>query len=510
MTSSNGSEALSGRLKDDLEIVCGELGGSCDLIVRELAEKETGRIVAAVVYIKTMVDEETVNRFILEPLMDVLERLPAADPEGMYRRLQRTALRIGRVETRTTCDGLFRSLLDGDTIVLADGVAEALAACTTGGASRAVEEPTSQTVTRGPKESFTENLQTNLSLVRRRIRSRQLRVEIFKLGRHTHTNICMVYMQDIARPQVVEEIRQRLGKIDVDSILDSGYVEELIQDKTWTAFPTMQNTERPDAACGFAMEGKVILIVEGTPFALLAPVTFISFFQSSEDYYQRYDIASFLRILRFCSFFFSMLLPSMYIAITTFHQEMLPTPLLISLAAQREGVPFPAILEALIMEITFEVLREAGVRMPRVIGPAISIVGALVLGQAAVQAGLVSAAMIIVVSFTAISNFVIPALNMAIAARLLRFGMMILGGTLGLFGIMSGMMILLIHLVSLRSFGVPYMTPFSPIVWGNLKDTLVRVPWWLMKKRPALIANPRQARREAPNLRPSPRRKPRS
>ncbi|MBB6731762.1 spore germination protein [Cohnella zeiphila] len=499
--------ALTGHLAEDVEAVVRELGDSCDLVVRELTGKEEGEPEAAVVYMKTMVDEETVMRSILDPLMDELDRLGMEEPGDAFRRVHKDILRIGTVNERTKLNEVLCSILDGDTVVLIAGKAGALAASTIGGESRAVEEPTSQTVTRGPKESFTENLQTNVSLVRRRIRSPLLRVEAFKLGRHTQTNACMIYMQNIAQPKVVQEFRQRLGKIDVDSILDSGYVEELIQDATWTSFPTLQNTERPDAACGAVMEGKVLLIVDGTPFALLAPVTFISFFQSSEDYYQRYDISTFLRILRFCAFFISMFLPSLYIAITTFHQEMLPTPLLISLAAQREGVPFPAILEALLMEITFEVLREAGVRMPRVIGPAISIVGALVLGQAAVQAGLVSAAMIIVVSFTAISNFVIPALNMAIAARLLRFGMMILGGTLGLFGIMSGMMILLIHLVSLRSFGISYMTPFSPIVWPNLKDTLVRVPWWLMKKRPALISNPRQAVRNASGQRPSPRRK---
>ncbi|WP_435163037.1 spore germination protein [Paenibacillus glycanilyticus] len=231
-------------------------------------------------------------------------------------------------------------------------------------------------------------------------------------------------------------------------------------------------------------------MLEGSSvFSLLAPVTFFKFFQSSDDYYQRSHIATFLRIIRMVSFFITMLLPSLYIAITTFHQEMLPTPLLISLAAQREGTPFPALLEAFLMEVTFEILREAGVRMPRIIGPAISIVGALVLGQAAVQAGIISAAMVIVVSFTAIASFVIPAVNMGVAARLIRFVLMILAGTFGLFGVMSGLMILMAHLCGLRSFGKPYMMPVSPLVVSNLKDVLLRVPWWAMRKRPVIIAD---------------------
>jgi spore germination protein KA len=262
----------------------------------------------------------------------------------------------------------------------------------------------------------------------------------------------------------------------------------MIQDETFTPFPTIYNTERPDAACAALLEGRIVIMVDGTPFVLIAPAVFVQFFQSSEDYYQRADISTSLRFLRFFSFFLALLTPSVYIAVTTFHQEMIPTDLLISLAAQREGVPFPAVVEAIVMEITFEILREAGVRMPRAVGSAISIVGALVLGQSAVEAGIVSASMVIIVSLTAISSFVCPSFNMAISIRLLRFLFMIAAATFGLFGISIGIIIMVAHLASLRSFGVPYLSPMAPFIPAVQKDVLVRAPIWAMFTRPRFIS----------------------
>ncbi|MED4797818.1 spore germination protein, partial [Priestia megaterium] len=266
----------------------------------------------------------------------------------------------------------------------------------------------SQTVVRGPRDSFTETLRTNTALIRRRIKSPKLWIESQQIGEFTKTDIALVYIDGIADEQVIQEVKERLSKIDIDGILESGYIEELIQDEDYTPFPTMHNTERPDSVAAGLLEGRIAILVDGTPFVLMVPALFIQFFQAAEDYYQRADISTLIRLMRYMAFFLALLTPSAYIALTTFHQEMLPFALLISIAAQREGVPFPAIIEAFIMEITFEILREAGVRLPRAVGSAISIVGALVLGEAAVQAGLVSPAMVIVVSITAISNFVSP------------------------------------------------------------------------------------------------------
>ncbi|MDP4158068.1 MAG: spore germination protein, partial [Bacillota bacterium] len=305
--------------------------------------------------------------------------------------------------------------------------------------------------------------------------------------------------------KVVKEVHHRLDKIDIGGVLESGYIEELIQDDTFTPFPTIFNSERPDVVAACLLEGRVAILVDGTPFVLVVPSLFIQNFQVPEDYYQRADISSLLRLLRVICFLIALLGPSFYIAVTTYHQEMLPTSLLISLAAQREGVPFPAFVEAVMMEVAFEILREAGIRMPRAVGQAVSIVGALVLGQAAVEAGIVSASMVIVVSLTAIANFVFPAYNMAISIRMLRFGMMLLAASFGLYGITVGILALLLHLNSLRSFGIPYMAPMSPLIPDDLKDTVIRFPQWALFSRPRLISQKNINRQASPSAsRPEP------
>lgn len=451
----------------------------------------------AVCYIDGLVDKNLLA-FLLEAVAAEARDesgLPPDLPMSLASRVP-----VGALTDADSDDALVQAMLNGEAVIVGTGLTGGLCVAIPGGPSRSVEEPSSQTVVRGPKDGFTENLADNLSLVRRRLRTPHLRIEDRVVGRYTRTKVAVVYIEGIVQPVILDELRRRLDAIDIDGILESGYIEELIQDTAWTPFPTIHNTERPDTVAGHLLEGHAAVLVDGTPFALIVPVTFFKFFLSSEDYYQRHDIASFVRIIRFIAFFVSLLLPSLYIAVTTFQQEMIPTTMLISLAAQREGIPLPALLEALLMELTFEVIREAGIRMPRVIGPAISIVGALVLGQAAVQAGLVSGAMVIIVSFTAIASFVIPALGMSAAIRLMRFLLMALAGSFGLFGILAGMIPLLLHLVSLRSFGIPYLLPVAPLKWRNFRDLFVRLPWRALKERPAVIGsrNPRRQPRTGP------------
>ena len=315
-----------------------------------------------------------------------------------------------------------------------------------------------------------------------------------------------MYIQGIANEKVVEEVRKRLTRIEIDSILEGGYIEELIQDETYTIFPTVFHTERPDVIAAGLLEGRIAIFVDGTPFVLLVPVIFSQFFSAAEDYYQRSDIATLLRLLRYLAFFIALLAPSLYIAVTTFHQEVLPPGLLFSLMAQREGVPFPAFIEALLTELIFELLREAGIRMPRAVGQAVSIVGALVIGQAAVGAGIISASMVIVVSITAISSFIIPAYNLAISVRILRFGMMGLAASFGFLGVIVGIIAVMQHLCQLRSFGVPYMAPFGPIVMADQKDAILRAPWWGMFSRPRFVSQ-RNVSREDNSSNTEPRRK---
>ncbi|QYR22372.1 spore germination protein [Paenibacillus sp. sptzw28] len=488
------AETISDSLQQNISKILALSGSSSDFTIRTF--QGAGGLPMAIVYINGLIDSAIINDNIIKPIMSDAE-------SDSFTSIKDKIVTVGATNTVNKLDDLISALFGGNTVILAEGWDQGISAGCAKWEHRGIEEPSSQSVIRGPKDGFTENISTNTALLRRRIKSPSLWKIDRKIGRVTQTDVSVMYLKGTADDSVVKEVLQRLDCIDTDSILESGYLEEFIQDKTFTPFPTMINTERPDSAAAAILEGQIVILVDGTPFVLVLPITFFKFFIASEDYYQRFDISTFLRILRFCAFTVSMLLPSLYIAITTFHQEMVPTTLLVSLAAQREGVPFPAFFEALMMEVTFEVLREAGIRMPRAIGAAISIVGALVLGQAAVEAGLVSAAMVIVVAFTAISSFVVPAFNISIAARMIRFVLMLLAATLGLFGIMSGLFFLLIHMTALRSFGVPYLTPIAPFRPSNLKDTLLRVPRWMMITRPRLSSIKNVDRQNA-NLRPEP------
>jgi spore germination protein KA len=481
-----------------------EVGNSPDVVIREFKVGKS-QVQAAAIYIDGLADKNMVGDFVMRSLM---VDMAGMEFEGMMTNknvfdfIKDNALAIGEVKAIKDWDGLMKSILSGDTVILIDGWAEAISGSTKGLESRGITEPTTQVVIRGPKDSFNESLGTNVSLIRRRIKSPKLWMETMKIGRVTQTDVAVLYIKGIVNDKLVQEVKQRLSGIEMDGILESGNIEELIQDQTFTPFPTVYNTERPDIVCGNLLEGRVAVFVDGTPFALIAPAAFIQFFQSPEDYYNRYDISTAIRLLRYLAFLISMLGPSIYIAAITFHQEMIPTPLLISLAAQREGVPFPAMVEALLMETSFEILREAGVRMPRAVGQAVSIVGALVLGQAAVQAGIVSSAMVIVVAITGIASFATPAFNMAMTVRLLRFFIMISAGLFGFFGIAISNLMIIGHMCGLRSFGFPYMAPLGPFILEDQKDAVFRLPFWSFLKRPRLVGQNNRIRME-PGQQPS-------
>lgn len=494
--------ALSLSLEDNLTKLQEAVKKRSDVVIRLFKDPETSKKQFALVYIEGLVDVTKINEALIPPLLMNLTH-SLSNSESRFTAVQNCANGTGSSMVLEDIESIWKQVLLGNTVILSERLDKAISANTTGGEGRSIQEPTTQNVIRGPKEAFTESLQTNISLIIRRLKSQHLRIQNRVMGTQTQTAVSVLYLEGIADQGVVEEIHKRLDQIETDGILESGYIEELITDAALSPFPTIFNTERPDTVTAGLLEGEVAIIVDGSPFVLLAPVTFFNFFDSSEDYYQRFYIATFWRILRYGSFFVSLLLPALYIAVTTYHQEMIPTTLLVSLVAQREGVPLPALVEALMMEITFEVLREAGIRMPKAIGAAISIVGALVLGQAAVEAGLISAAMVIVVSFTAISNFVIPSNTISVTIGLIRFALMILAGTLGLYGVMTGLMILCIHLASLRSFGVPYLMPVAPLVWKNLKDVFVRSPLWSMNTRPEGISKSNTVRQKK-SLRPKP------
>ncbi|MDQ1913934.1 spore germination protein [Paenibacillus sp. GD4] len=477
------SDSLEALLDANLHFIRKTVGNSSDIVIREVVIGVDGMLRAAIIYTDGLAE----SKHVLEALMldarvarldgnDTLEKDP-------MRVLMDSTLAIGETEKVHTFDGLFHAVLSGDIAILLDGQAAALIANGRNWKERNVSEPASQSVIRGPREGFTESIRTNTALIRRKIKDPRLWLEMRLIGRITRTDVGIMYIQGIVNEQVLKEVKQRLDGLDIDSVLESGTIEELIEDKVLTPFPTMINTERPDSVAASLLEGRVAILVDGTPFVLVVPALFSQFYISSEDYYQRADFATLIRILRYLSLFITLLAPSLYVAVTTFHHELLPTQLLIGLAAQREGVPFPAFVEAVLMEITFEILREAGVRMPKTIGQSVSIVGTLVIGQAAVEAGLVSPAMVIVVSITAISNFAIPSFNMGISLRLLRFVLMGLSASFGLYGITIGLIAIVLHLCQLKSFGIPYLSPFAPLQLEEQKDTIFRMPMRSMFSR---------------------------
>lgn len=495
---------LKSNLSKNIKFIKDTIGESTDIVIRECRADEEGKTKIGIIYTDGLADKTLIQDFILKTLMLDIRKVhlesTISSKKNFFETLKDFVLPEADMKEIPDFESLFTHLLSGDTIILIDGYTQGFAASSRKWEDRGVTEPNSQTVVRGPKDSFSETLRTNTALLRRKIKDTNLWIETKPIGRKTKTDVAIAYIKGIANDKIIEEVRKRLNRIDIDGILEGGYIEELIEDETYTPFPTVYNTERPDAIAAGLLEGRIAILVDGTPFVLLVPALFVHFLQSPEDYYQRFDISTLIRILRYISFFIALLTPSLYIAITTFHQEMIPTPLLISIAAQREGVPFPALVEALIMEITFEILREAGIRMPSSVGGAISVVGALVVGEAAVQAGIVSPVMVIVVSITAISSFVFPSYNMAIAVRILRFIFMILGGTFGLYGIFLGLIAMLLHLCSLRSFGIPYMTPMAPFNWNDQKDTIFRSPHWSMLYRPQLINQKNIIRQQNPNV----------
>lgn len=487
----------------NLEVIKQRTGNSSDIIIRHLKLSHNPKFKIAIVFIKGMIDSQSVNEFLIETMINNPLFQEEVIQQDLIELIAEDIVAIGEINKISEWDELFTALMSGNSIILIDGINKALSVSTQSEQRRSIQESTTNVSIRGSKEAFTESIETNITMVRRIINTPDLWIESMKIGKITKTDVSIMYINGIARNEIIEEVRKRLKKINIDAILESGYIEQLIEDQTNSTFPTIKHTDRPDAIAGNLLEGKIAIFVNGTPFVLLVPALFINFFQSVEDYYERFDIATAIRFLRTVIFFISLVGPAIYIAATTFHQEMIPTKLAVIIAAQRESVPFPAFVEALIMEITFEILREAGIRMPKAMGSTISIVGALVIGQAAVQAGIVSPAMVIVVSITAIASFATPSYTVAISARLIRFIIMVSAATFGFYGIILTFILVIVHLVSLRSFGVPYMSPLAPFIREEAGDTIFRRPIWTYKKRPQLISSQNKVR-EGINQKPQP------
>lgn len=484
---SSAEQNLTADLKANLALISQVFGTSTDVVIRQFTIGTKKEIEAAIIYVDGMADNSLINESILRPLMVDVKKAERYDlrPGNALEVIQTDILTVGEVKRGKAVNDVVDGALSGDVALLIDGSQEALVISARGWETRGVQEPQTEVVVRGPREGFTETLRTNTALLRRKIRNPKLTFDTMRLGKQTKTDVCIVYLKGITNDRLVEEIKRRLKRIETDAILESGYIEQFIEDAPFSPFSTIANTEKPDVAAAKILEGRAAILVDGTPVALTVLMLFVEGFQSSEDYYSRPYFASMVRWFRYIAFTLSVLSPAAYVALTTYHQEIIPTPLLITMAAAREGTPFPAMVEAIGNGIVFEILREAGVRMPRAVGQAVSIVGALVIGEAAVSAGLIGAPMVIVVAITAIASFVVP--PQADVGGILRLFFTILAGALGGFGMIIGLLGVLVHMASLRSFGAPYLSPIAPLSPGDLKDVVVRAPLWMMFTQPRAI-----------------------
>lgn len=479
------------------------LNNCSDVVFRNVVVSPCSKML--LIYVDGLIDTKHLDEIVLKPLLYRELTHVSLAPEMLGELLRNQSLPLGETRIALVMKDIISHILRGDVAMLVEGEPSALIASIKGWSTRSIEEPNSEQVIRGPREGFVETIRVNTSMLRRKIRSPKLKMEALTIGDLSQTDVVVAYIEGFVPDVVLQEVRQRLNRIQIDAVLESGYIEEFIEDATFSPFPTVQYTERPDVVAANLLEGRVAIFVDGTPFVLVAPTTFWSLLQASEDYYERFLTGSFLRWIRFGLGFVALALPSLYVALISYQQEMVPTSFLITIAKAQEATPFPAVVEALLMEIMFEGLREAGVRLPKAVGSAVSIVGALVLGQAVVEAGVISAPMVIVVATTGIASFTIPRFNLGIGIRLLRFPLLILAGTFGFFGITVGLLLMLLHLTSLRSFGIPYFSPLAPLTRGSLRDVLIRAPWWGMKTRPQTVSHA-QTERIQKGQKPGPQR----
>ena len=457
---------------------------------------------ACIIYIDGMVNSQIINDFILKPLM-LLDKgnkhksVPTAISNNITVRkvkkfnledyVYNSLIPQNDIKKVSEFSEIISDINSGNCALLIDTMAGAFSLDVKGFKHRGVSEPQNEIVVRGSQEAFVEVIRVNTSILRRLVNSENLIVENSTVGKISKTKVAICYLKNIANDDLVGEVKYRINNLDIDSLVSSGQLEQLIQDNGSTSFPQMISTERPDKVVNLLFEGRVAIIINGSPYVLVCPGIFVDFISSPEDLNLKYQFSNILRVIRIIAIFFSLLLPGLYIAITTYHPELIPTELLFAIAASRESVPFPIIFEIVVMEISFELIREAGLRVPSPIGPTIGIVGALILGEAAVSASIVSPILIIVVSITAICSFAVPDYSLSFTLRFLRFLFLFLGYIAGFLGIAFGLFVYCAILAGLKSFGVSYLSPYFPCENKDTESTIFLKPIWLREKRSSFL-----------------------
>jgi spore germination protein KA len=462
---------------------------SNDLVIRPITIRNNPSLVATFIYVDGLVAQDAISDLVIKPLMQQEQFDACVNQQDAIKLIVDGNVYFAAIKKRENICDLLDDILAGSAALIFDSINLAITFEAKGFEKRSISEPTGENVIKGAKDSFVETIRVNTATCRRKIKSPNLVIEETIVGRHSKTQIAIVYMKNIANKELVMEVKQRLDSIDIDRAITSGYIEEFIIDNKNSVFPQVLSTERPDKFCSNIMDGRVGIIIDGTPISFIIPATLMMFIQAPEDYAQQYIISSILRYLRYTAMFVTLLLPGFFVCITTFHLEMIPTELAISIAASREGVPFPMAIEVFIMLAAFELLVEAGLRLPKTLGQTISIVGAVVVGQSAVQAKLLSPATVVVVSLTAITSFTMPNQDFSNALRVWRLFIFLLSSFIGIFGLTSGLIFLIFHWSQMETYGVPYLSPFVSDENKKLQDTLFRSPLSKMKFRPDSLSN---------------------
>lgn len=506
---------ISRELNKNIEVLDSLFSDWGDLVKKEFVlEREQGSLGMYILYIDGLTDNEMVERTITRPLLyewrqighsGSLETGQAGNAEGTsphsdsmeWEKIFHYETEAVDLVEKDTMMGAIGCMLNGDTAIFIDGEDRALVLSTKRFPTRSVGEPQKEAGLKGPRDSFTENFRTNTALLRRRIKDPKMKARQGYLGQRSRTVYGLMYMEDLVYPSLLSQIEERLDSFAIDGIFDSGMLVHLLEEKWYSPFPQVQTTERPDKAASAILEGRVVLVVDNSPEVIILPATFNTFFQAADDYYNRFAVGTFARCLRYLAAYITVLLPGLYIAITCYYPQVLPTDFLLAIVGARSDVTFPIVAEVLLMELLFELLREAGIRLPGQMGNTIGVVGGLIVGQAAVEASLVSTIVVIVVALTAIASFAIPNEEFSSTFRLIKFGMIFLGAIWGLYGIMLGILILQIHLASLESFGIPYMLP---AVSGSIddevefQDFVMRKPIFTMQDRPLYTRRAKRTR----------------
>ena len=476
---------LSKRIKKNFKNIEKDLGNPSDIVTRIINIKDDESI--GYMYLESVSSDDKVSNFFMKDISNYVKSKKLNFFDDIFESLE-NSIPNSHLKKIEDFKSVYYHLAAGYTCIFIDGYNECIAIETKITLDRGVTESSSEAIVRGPKDSFTENHNKNLGLIRKRIKDPNLWMQDTIVGRRTKSKVTVAYIKDIADEDMVNKIKEDLKKIDIDGVLDSGYIREFLLKDNYSFFPQFISTERPDLACTSLLEGKIVILVENTPFTLIIPGLLVDFLHAAEDNYQKPSNVTFTRILRFFAFLLTIFFPALYIALTTFNQEIIPNELLISLAVQREGVPFPTAFETIMMIITFEILRESDIRIPNASGNAIGIVGALVLGEAAVTAGVVSPIVIIIIGVTSISGLLFTDIDIVNGIRWWRIILIIFSAVMGIIGFVSGALLFIIKLCSLEYASVPYLAPLSPFYKNAQKDALIRMPRYRLFERPDYLS----------------------